>query len=102
MTLLIYYMEMNLMIEVMLNSKSMSTKEKAHQYIKERLDIKEYYGENLDALWDVLSTYDRSIKVTIVNAEKLIECLDDYGRSIIKVFQDAEEENSNINVEVIY
>lgn len=90
------------MIEVMLNSKNMTSKEKAHEYIKKRLKLVDHYGGNLDALWDVLSIYDRSIKVTIVNGEKLLEKLGDYGEDIIKVFQDAEKENKNINVEVIY
>ena len=86
----------------MLNSKNMTTKDQSHKYIKQKLKLVDHYGENLDALWDELSTYDKPIKITIVNAEKLLVKLGDYGEDLIKVFQDAEEENNNINVEVIY
>lgn len=89
------------MIETTLDGKKMSSKEVSHLYIKEQLNIPWYYGNNLDALWDVLSTYDKSIKIYFINAEKLIGNLGDYGKSIISVFQDAEKENHNISFEIV-
>lgn len=84
------------MIKIILNGKRMINKEMAHQHIKCKLKTPEYYGENLDALWDVLSTWDRPTKIIFINADFTIENLGDYGKSIISVFQDASEENDNI------
>lgn len=83
-----------------LNGKNMTSKQTAHEYIKGKLKLREYYGENLDALWDVLSTYDRPIEIRIVNTKDLIEGLGDYGESIIEVFRDSERENKNIKFEI--
>lgn len=84
------------MITTTFNGKRMIDKEKAHRYIKSKLNTTEYHGENLDALWDVLSTIDTSIKIIFINTDNLIDNLGDYGESIINVFQDAEKENDNI------
>lgn len=84
------------MMRVKLDGKKMINKELAHEYIKCKLKIPEYCGKNLDALWDVLSTWDKEIKISFTNLNELIENLGDYGGSIVEVFQDAAEENANI------
>lgn len=89
------------MIKVILNGERMDSIEKAHLYMKKKLNTPEYFGENLDALWDVLSCYSEPIKISLKNKDKLIKNLGDYGESIIQVFQDAEIENENISFQVI-
>lgn len=82
---LIYYM-----------GKKMKTKEGTHEYLKNKLESQEYHGNNLDALWDVISTYSKPIKIKLKHKDKLIENLGSYGESLIQVFQDAEKENCNV------
>lgn len=81
---------------MILDGKYMKSKELVHLYIKYQLNAKEYYGNNLDALWDVLSTYSQRTEITLLNKDKLIGNMGDYGESIIKVFEDVAEENPNI------
>ena len=88
------------MIKITLKGKNMTSKKRAHEYIKWKLKSQEYYGENLDALWDVLSTYDQEIEISFISAEALIEELGDYGESIINVFKDAAEENKQLTVRI--
>ena len=84
-----------------LNGKNMTSKKRAHEYIRWKLKSQEYHGDNLDALWDVLSTYDQEVEINFVNTDKLIEDLGQYGESIISVFQDASEENKKIIFKII-
>ena len=42
-------------MKVVLDAMKMQTREEAHAYLKEELDLPEYYGGNLDALYDCLS-----------------------------------------------
>lgn len=84
------------MMEIRLDGRRMNTREIAHQYIKWKLNLPEYYGKNLDALWDMLSTYSDPIEICFLNEDSLIDQLGDYGEAIIEVFQDAQIENKNI------
>lgn len=94
-------MEMSNMIKVILDGSSMKNREMVHIYLKQRLKTPEYHGENLDALWDVLSSYSEPIEIELKNEEKLIENLGNYGQSLIRVFKDAGEKNENINFKII-
>ena len=89
------------MIEIRLDGRNMDSKEKAHLHMKRQLNLPDYYGGNLDALWDILTTIDKPIKINIINKESLIDNLGDYGKSIIKVFKDAEKENNNLKLEIM-
>lgn len=86
------------MDKVRLNGNSMGTKELAHLYLKWKLDLPEYYGENLDALWDILSVFSDPLEITLYNSDKLIEHLGEYGESIIELLNDLADENSNVSI----
>ncbi len=89
------------MITITLNGRNMTSRKRAHEYIKWKLKSEEYHGNNLDALWDVLSSYDQEVEISVINTEYLIEDLGEYGESIISVFKDAAEENEKITVKII-
>ena len=93
-----YYMEMSNHMKITLNGKNMTTKKGTHGYIRGKLKTREYHGENLDALWDVLSTYDQPVQIRFVNTNKIAANLGDYGRRLIRVFQDAAKENKHITL----
>ena len=42
-------------MKYVLDALNMKTKSEAHPYLKEMLELPEYYGGNLDALYDCLS-----------------------------------------------
>lgn len=86
---------------ILLNGKRMTDKEKAHKYIKRKLKFPDYYGENLDALWDELSTITRPMDIKLISKDELTENLGLYGEDLIQVFLDATEENKNITFELI-
>ncbi|MGB4590250.1 MAG: barstar family protein [Clostridiaceae bacterium] len=86
------------MTKVILNGKRMITKEKTHAYLKRKFEFPDYYGKNLDALWDLLSVWDKELEIVIINQEDLIENLDDYGNSLLKLFSELDDENRNITV----
>lgn len=96
-----YCMEMIDMKRIILDGRYMKNKELTHLYLKEKLETYGYYGENLDALWDILSTYSYPVEIKLINEYRLIESLGDYGKSILEVFKDAQEENHNIKFTII-
>ncbi len=88
------------MIEIVLDASLMIDKENAHNYIRNKLDVIEYTGNNLDALWDVLSVCDLDLSIIIINHKEVIKLLGEYGESLLETFFDAAIENPNISVEI--
>ncbi len=90
------------MEEIRLDGVEMTDKKKTHSYIKEKLALPDYYGNNLDALWDCLSTdYSQKI-IVIVHPGKLVENLGQYGGQLIAVFQEAATVNPFLHVKVVF
>ena len=89
------------MEKIILDGRYMKTKETAHIYLKKKLNSCQYYGNNLDALWDVLISYSNPLEIKFINKSKLIENLDEYGSLILEVFKDAYDENINIDFKIV-
>lgn len=77
----------------------MPDKKTAHEYLAARLSLPEYYGKNLDALYDVLST-DAGVptRLVIYRRGALEEALGSYGVSLLDVMRDAARESPDLQV----
>ena len=76
------------MNEIVLYGEDM--KENPHEYIKEKLDFPDYYGENLDALYDCLC--ELSNKIIIIKDSSLLD------EDLIATFKDASVENPDLKL----
>lgn len=81
------------MKKIRLNGEKMTDIPAAHAYLKRKLGLPEYYGENLDALWDCLSTDTDPKTITIINRDAILRNLGDYGASILELLEEAAAEN---------
>ena len=63
-----------------------------HKYLKKALDFPDYYGENLDALYDCLC--DLNCEIHFKNAVEVKEC-------ILDTFEDAMNENENLIIKFV-
>ena len=81
---------------IILDGKLMDNIENAHLHIKENLEFPDYYGMNLDALWDMISTWGYPVHIRLVNEKYLIENLGNYGYELVGVFIEAMIENENV------
>lgn len=84
-----------------LNGKRMRYNKSAHEYLKRKLQFPDYYGNNLDALWDLLTSIGNPIEIILLNSDTLFANLGLYGEEIIKVFEDAMDENANIVFRIV-
>ena len=71
----------------------------AHEYIADILKFPEYYGKNLDALFDCLTDMGECT-IKIINIESL-SCLAEYKDRLLAVFKKAVEINSNLNLKIL-
>lgn len=85
-------------MEIKLALPYFKTKEKAHIYLKQVLRLPSYYGNNLDALYDCLT--DIHEEQTIIIPKEIISprYLGNYGKRMLRVFEEAAEENKNLQI----
>lgn len=74
------------MEKMILDGKRMSTKALAHEHIAGVLSFPDYYGANLDALWDCLGQLPSGSSVMLINREAMLMSLGDYGRRLADTF----------------
>ena len=77
---------------VILDGRMMIDKDRTHRYLKDTLEFPDWYGKNLDGLWDLLTDYYSDEKIYLINEAEMLKYLGDYGEKIINVFQDLNEE----------
>lgn len=77
------------MQKVELDWEEMQDAEAAHEYLGRKFEFPEYYGGNLDALYECLTEICEDTLIEIHSPE---ECKE-YGKKLYQVFWDAEEEN---------
>lgn len=80
------------MKDYILDGYFFKNKTDSHKYLKEVFSFPDYYGENLDALWDLLNDLD-DCRICINNHEKIVENLGEYGKAILEIFNDLKSEN---------
>ena len=65
-----------------------------HQYFKAIFNLPDYYGNNLDALWDCLYCYyDSSNTIELRNIDTMPKDLDIEVADMMKLFYDLERKN---------
>jgi len=71
-----------------------------HQILKEELELPDFYGENLDALWDsITGLMYVPAKITIKKGGAKV--LHEYIEKVVKIFNRAVDEYGDITVEVL-
>lgn len=81
-----------------LEGKRMTDKQAAHAHLKEVLGLPDYYGNNLDALYDCLTEAGDYTLVCLTGPEQVRENLGDYGDRLIATLRDAGAENPNLHL----
>ncbi|HZJ86686.1 MAG TPA: barstar family protein, partial [Erysipelothrix sp.] len=61
------------MDEIVLDGSMMINQRITHLYLRYNLKLPKAYGHNLDALYDVLSTWDKSTLIILKNKNKMLE-----------------------------
>lgn len=85
-------------MELHLDGRQLTDRQLLHEVIARQLQFPDYYGENLDGLWDLLSSWNEPLQIVVEHSGALIGNLGSYGEAVLQLLQDAQEENSVIQV----
>jgi len=80
--------------EYFINFSTVTDKDSLHRKLAACLPLPEYYGHNLDALFDCLT--DLGPCIITLSGSRWLDSLGSTGTALRQVFTDAAEENKNL------
>lgn len=83
---------------IVLDGGEMTAKEAAHAYLARRLGFPDFYGGNLDALYDLLTERGEPTRLVIYRRETMEEALGNYARALLGTLADAAGENPDLEL----
>ena len=84
-----------------LDGSVMTDRQAAHSHLKSALELPEHYGNNLDALYDILTERGGPAKIILKHAEDMAAALGGYGDMLLSTLQEAAEQNISLEFEII-
>lgn len=84
---------------LLLDGRFLSDRVRAHTVLKDFFGFPSFYGANLDALFDCLSTCGET-RVAVYFASRIRLALGEYGDDLISTLLDAARENDALKVAV--
>lgn len=88
------------MKKITIDCIGISDRDELHKTLADKLSFPEWYGENLDALYDCLTGICDETMIIIENFDVLERLLDKYAISFKKVILKADEDNEKITVKI--
>lgn len=86
------------MKKVVLHCEKMLQKDEVHSYLAQMLDFPDYYGKNLDALFDCLCELGEF--TIVLEGEHILDQTDCYGTKVLRVFEEAAQANPRLKLEI--
>lgn len=80
-------------MRVELDGALMTSRGAAHDYLSARLEFPEYYGRNLDALYDLLTERGEPLTIILRGKAALYRQMGPYGEALVETLESAAEEN---------
>jgi ribonuclease inhibitor len=88
-------------MDVFLDGATIRSQEELHDALKRTLELPEYYGRNLDALWDCLTGWiETPLTLVWQNYEASRRSVGDYADRVLGLLRKAEKEVNGFKVEV--
>ncbi|MDE7220289.1 MAG: barstar family protein [Oscillospiraceae bacterium] len=83
---------------IVLDGEKMLNRREAHDHLTERLALPDYYGRNLDALYDILTEREGPTRIMVRHGDTLLSWLGDYGKALLQTMIDASQANPGLEV----
>ncbi len=86
------------MKEVILDGRLMTSKNRLYAYLSETFNLPDHFGNNLDALWDILNEETEPTILHITYLKDFLEEMDGYGEQIVRMLTMLNQLNDHYEV----
>ena len=83
---------------IFLDGQKMLNRRAVHDHLAERLELPEYYGRTLDALYDLLTEREGPTRLVVQHRETILSWLGEYGAALCQTLEDADRANPGLEV----
>ena len=83
-----------------LYASEMATRAAAHDHLKGQLSLPDYYGRNLDALYDLLTERREECEIVLHDFTLLTDTLGGYAHQLAETLCDAAENNPALTITI--
>ena len=87
-------------MQVILAGKLMVNRAAVHNQLQERLELPDYYGRNLDALFDLLTEWAEPLEILFVRWGMVEANLGLYAEALGEALLDAAKQNPRLHVTI--
>jgi ribonuclease inhibitor len=84
--------------EFIIDGRMMTSKNAVYTHLDRIFSFPSHFGNNLDALWDVLTEENEATIIHFKHTEVLTKHLEDYGKKLLKVFKNLEQKKANYTI----
>ena len=81
------------MKEIVIDGRTVRSMEDIHSLLKTELSFPHWYGNNLDALFDILTDLHGEVSLSLLHADALSEAIGGLSPRLVRLLNDAAEEN---------
>lgn len=85
-------------MRIELDCAMMTGRLETHEYLKEKFSFPDWYGKNLDALYDMLTAICDPVTVVLQNGQAVEANLGGYGSALLATLREAAEETPCIEM----
>ena len=85
-------------MRVELDCRKMTDKQATHAYLKQALALPDYYGNNLDALYDLMTDREEETVLVLGYWRQLGLLLGDYGISLLETLREASAAHPKVEI----
>lgn len=83
---------------IVIDGERMLNRRAAHDHLAEQLSLPNYYGRNLDALYDLLTEREGPTRLLVRHRETILSWLGEYGEALCQTLEDADRANPGLEV----
>lgn len=82
-----------------LDGREMTTREALHAHLAQQLPLPDWYGRNLDALYDALTEMGGGV-IVLQHTSALLDSLGEYGWTALRTMIDAVKANPALEIRI--
>lgn len=87
-------------MDILLDGNTLLNKDLLFKSLKNQINSEDFIGNNLDSLWDVLTSSKEDIILTIVHSKQLENNLGEYYTKLISLFNELKDTETKVTITI--